>query len=60
MLAVKVNGKWGFIDRQGKLLIAPKFDSVDDFFQGKAEVEIGGKKIFISKWGNILKGCQSN
>lgn len=36
-------GKWGYIDMKGKMVIEPQFDGVNDFSEGLARVNIGGK-----------------
>lgn len=48
---------WGFMDIQGKVLIEPKFNRVEDFTsEGLAlVVDAGGKFQFIDKNGNPLK-----
>jgi hypothetical protein len=38
LAGVKIKGKWGFIDRNGKLVIPAKFDSADGFCGGRAVV----------------------
>ena len=49
-------GKWGFIDKQGKIIITPQFDAVGKFSQGLAPVRVGnatnGKWGFISRQGH--------
>ena len=52
---VKLNGKWNFIDTQGKL-VSPNqwFDDVGDFYDGYAKVELNGKWNFIDTQGNII------
>ena len=44
-------GKWGFIDKQGKMVIDPQFDAVRPFANGLAVVRIGDDKT--GKWGFI-------
>lgn len=55
LAGVKINGKWGFIDRRGKLVIPAKFDSADGFCRGRAVVGMRiGETIkfgFIDKAG---------
>ncbi|ECC1273812.1 WG repeat-containing protein, partial [Campylobacter coli] len=51
---VKLNGRWGFIDRSGKFVIKPKFDSIWDFSEGLAKVKLNGKYGFIDKSGKIV------
>lgn len=55
LAGVKVNGKWGFIDRNGKLVIPAKFDAADSFCGGLAVVAVNkGDKLkfgFIDKTG---------
>jgi hypothetical protein len=49
---VKKNGKWGYIDKTGTVVIAPQFDQVVGalgFPEGLAPVKKGGK------WGYIAK-----
>ena len=38
LAGVKKNGKWGFVDSKGKLVIPCKWDEVDWFHNGKAKV----------------------
>ena len=46
------NGKWGYIDKTGKMVITPQFNDADDFKRGLAAVRVGGKD---GKWGYIDK-----
>jgi hypothetical protein len=48
-----MTGKWGFIDKQGKLVINPQFDRAENFVDGLAPVRIGDEKT--GKWGFIDK-----
>lgn len=65
LAAVKMGGKWGFIDKKGKLIIEAKFDKVLPFRDGLAAANIGfyydpknadacrtGKWGFIDSQGN--------
>ncbi len=47
---VKVNGKWGYIDKNGTMVIQPQFDETQGFSEGLALVWIAGKN-----WGYIDK-----
>ena len=46
-------GKWGFIDKHGKIIITPQFDAVGKFSQGLAPVRVGNAET--GKWGFISK-----
>ncbi len=52
------NGKYGFVNKQGKIIIKPQFDGVGDFNDGLARVRIGdwdtGKYGFINKQGKMV------
>lgn len=50
----KENGKYGFIDETGAVVIKPSFDSIGSFSEGFAEIEINKKTGFIDKTGKIL------
>lgn len=54
LASVKVEDKWGFIDKQGNLIIKAQFDNVFGFENGLASVNIGGKWGFINKQGNFV------
>ncbi|MFG5100292.1 WG repeat-containing protein [Campylobacter lari] len=46
--------KYGFIDKQGNLVIEAKYNYVDDFSEGLAMVELNEKYGFIDKQGNLV------
>lgn len=49
---VRLNGKWGFIDKSGREVILPKYERVGIFCEGFARVQLNGK------WGYIDKNCR--
>jgi beta-lactamase regulating signal transducer with metallopeptidase domain len=52
--AVKLNGKWGYIDTTGNWTIRPSFDHAAEFREDLAVVKIGEKFGFIDKTGRIM------
>ena len=54
MAPVKVNGKLGFIDKSGKLVIDAKYDEAENFSEGLAGVELNGKWGYINIKGDEL------
>lgn len=58
-LPIRVDGKWGFIDKAGKLVIEPQFAAIDPYANHFSEdrIAVGGKNGkwgFIDKAGNIV------
>src|SRR6218665_1119163 len=51
---VKIDGKWGYIDKSGKIAINPQFDFAWEFQEGLAVIQFGDKNGF-DKWGYIDK-----
>ena len=51
---VKINGKWGYIDKDGKIAIKPKFDLALGFQEGRARIKLYGKWGYIDKDGKII------
>ena len=49
---VKLNGKWGFVDKSGKVVVPIKYDYVHNFYDGLAEVKLDGESWYIYKLGN--------
>src|ERR1039457_2578667 len=52
-LLVKFNGKYGYCDRSGALIILPQFDSASIFSEGLATVRLNGKDAYIDVNGNM-------
>jgi hypothetical protein len=52
MAWVQMDRKYGFIDQTGMFVIPPRYDDVDDFFQGVASVNKKGGEI--GKGGGAL------
>ena len=48
LAAVKLNGKWGFIDIKGNEVVAPQYDNCLEFSEGLAAVKLNGKWGFIN------------
>lgn len=46
--------KWGYINPQGEMVIAPKFDGASDFCDGLAVVKIDWERICINKNGDFV------
>ena len=51
---VYINNKYGFIDKTGKIIVEPQFDSVYSFIEGLASVRVDGKYGFIDNTGKII------
>ena len=55
LAAVKLKGKWGFIDKSGKKVVPLKYDKVTDFSEGFARVGLSDKWGDVNKWGFVNK-----
>lgn len=54
MAWVKQNGKYGFVDKTGKVVITIQYDYAGSFSGGLASVMQNGKSGFIDKKGEIV------
>src|SRR5688572_29289637 len=55
MAAFKQNGKWGYMDTTGKVVIAPIYTNAESFYQGLAKVKNWyGTPMFVDKAGREL------
>jgi len=45
------DGRWGYIDKTGKIVIQPQFEKATEFFEELAPVRLGGKWGYIDKSG---------
>lgn len=50
--AVKINGRWGFVDQNGNLAIEAKYSDARSFANGLAAVKLNGSWGFIDSEGN--------
>ncbi|MGJ0159269.1 WG repeat-containing protein, partial [Campylobacter coli] len=51
---IYIKGKAGFIDNEGKIIVEPKFDSIQDFKKGFAAVKLKGKWGFVDENGKMI------
>ncbi len=49
----RINSKWGYIGKSGRIQIEPKFDEARDFHNGLAAVRVGPRWGFINKSGRL-------
>jgi hypothetical protein len=62
LFLIRVNKKYGFIDRTGKIVIKPQFEFANDFVEGLALVPITNDETklgYIDKTGKIVISLQS-
>jgi len=58
--AVKIKGLWGYVDRNGKEVIAPKYEStLYDFEEGVASVKLNDKWIDLDQKGKVITNEES-
>lgn len=51
LAAVKIEGKWGYVDKDGQMVIPPAFERASDFREGLSWVDQHGKCGFIDRSG---------
>lgn len=51
---IERDGKYGFIDNTGQVVIPPKYDLAWDFSEGLARVSQNGKAGFIDNTGKVV------
>ena len=51
---IKKDGRYGFVDQQGRLRIANRYDSIGEFHEGVAAVKLIGKWGFVNKSDQIV------
>jgi hypothetical protein len=54
LLPVCQEGRYGYIERTGHMVIPPRFDSAMDFFEERARVRVGDRYGFIDEGGKVV------
>ena len=54
LAVIKQNGKFGYIDKTGKIAIHPQFDNANNFSEGLAVIKQNSKFGYIDKRGNFV------
>lgn len=54
LAAVKIDQKWGFIDKTGATVIKPQYDDAWPFCDGLAKISLNGKWGFIDTKGTLI------
>ena len=54
---VKLNDKYGYIDKTGKEIIPCKYDDAWNFSEGFAKVALNGKYGCVNQLGDIIVPC---
>jgi outer membrane protein assembly factor BamB len=52
LFPVKEYGKWGYINKNGDIIIKPRFDEAGNFCEGMAAIKMNGKWGYIDQTGN--------
>jgi len=53
-IGVKIDGRWGFVDINGKLRIANQYDNIGSYNEGLAPIKILGRWGYIDKREDIM------
>jgi hypothetical protein len=48
------DGRWGYLDTKGHVVIQPRFTDAHAFADGFAQVELDGKEVWIDRKGNVI------
>lgn len=54
LAAVKKDGKWGYIDTTGQVVVPVQYDDIASFREGLAKVKKDGKYGFVDKTGQVV------
>lgn len=60
LAAVRIKGQYGYVDPQGKVVIAPQFQAAGAFSGGYAEVRVKGASGIIDRAGRLNVPTQFN
>src|SRR5687768_8945424 len=50
---VQESGKWGYMDKAGKVVVKPQYEDAKDFSEGMGRVKEDGKWGFVNNSGEL-------
>ncbi|NEQ37567.1 MAG: WG repeat-containing protein [Okeania sp. SIO3I5] len=54
LIPFQKDGKWGYKDKDGNVVITPKLDAASEFYLGIAQIQINNQIQYIDSYGKIL------
>ena len=54
LAGVQVDGKWGYVNLMGEIVIKTQFEDAKGFSEGLAAVQVGGKWGYVNTEGEII------
>ena len=54
LIKVRIDGQWGYINEEGQLAIANRYQAVDEFSEGLSAVKLIGKWGYINRSENLV------
>jgi hypothetical protein len=54
LFPVVTGGKWGYVDRDGRLVVSPRFDEASRFSEGLAPVRLGRQAGYADETGRMV------
>ena len=54
LFPAELDGKWGFVNRYGHLVIEPQYEAAWDFTEGLARVQVNGLRGFVDRTGKMV------
>ena len=58
LFRIQRQGRWGYVNRSGQIIVTPNFEDAGDFFEGLAAVQLDGKWGYIDKAGSVVVPIQ--
>lgn len=59
LIPFQEDGKWGYKDKDGNVVIPPKLEAAGEFSLGIAQIKINNQIQYIDSYGTILDISQS-
>ncbi len=58
LFPIRKDWKWGYMNREGKVVIEPHYDNAGCFFEGLAAVQLGDRWGYVDRRGKLVLPAQ--